>query len=604
MSMSTQKADQLTALIEKSNGELSEQRSQRAQLLEEIAQLEKDIETAKTERAAEHEKYQAEMADIEGAIHDLKLAIETLEETKAGQEGSVALHLDQLHKRVQHVAESLKWARLNEKAEEMRAALSQVKEEPHGYQYHSNGIMATLDKLKDEYLDLKNTTYYAEFERQKAHDQHVLDLTIQIRTKNQAAEELAKAMAALDAQIQDAVAQQEKEIRDRNRYTEALASLTEDCQNKAKKYDETKAYNAAEQQALVKAEDMLVKNGLQAEQGVAAAGAFLQEKPKKAISFLQLNTDNDLNANSAAKQMAAQAQALMVLSNAAHKLKSSNLLVTLYKARVSKDHFVKVRDLIKDMVSRLEDDAREEANQKIACDWGMRKSTKLRDSANANIEDQSGTITQKSAERKNLKAENAQKSKDISDQTNARDELAKLHKETRDNMVATKVAADIGKSSIQFAMQTLRQVFNDGTSFIQASEGHKARAKVANNILSNLEVISASFQRTIDENDASIQQEDREFERDDEELKDGIEDLNDTYKSNENRIATLNAELTDAEEALDEAQDQKASALATLEKLKRQCVDSSETFEQRQAKAKAELESLKEAYQILDSWNE
>jgi len=280
------------------------------------------------------------------------------------------------------------------------------------------------------------------------------------------------------------------------------------------------------------------------------------------------------------------------------------------KARLSKDHFVKVRNLIKDMVARLGQDAEDEATQKGVCDENIKKNVDVRDKENQDIEDSTGKLSKASADKERLSAENVVKSSDIAKTTKAKQELTKLNKIEIDNLVATKVAATIGQQSIQFAIQTLTCIFNPGAaecqvpSFLQTSESHLARQKLASTILDNLQTIESSFQQKIDTSGDTIDSTKTEFDEQIEEYDATIQSLEGKVKENEGSIATLKDDITNAKDELNSSMTEKEEAVSLLEALKAQCVDGEETFEERSAKAKEEIEALKEAYNLLDSWDQ
>merc|ERR1719450_378624 len=64
---------------------------------------------------------------------------------------------------------------------------------------------------------------------------------------------------------------------------------------------------------------------------------------------------------------------------------------------VGKDHFVKVRGLIKDLIAKLEADAESEASQKAFCDENMEKATTDRDEAIGEVETQTANIDEAKA---------------------------------------------------------------------------------------------------------------------------------------------------------------------------------------------------------------
>merc|ERR1719375_145873 len=107
---------------------------------------------------------------------------------------------------------------------------------------------------------------------------------------------------------------------------------------------------------------------------------FLQEDTD--LSFLQ-------KPKSAFLQSRAQRKVILhkmmgYLQKQATSLKSDTLGTLMIQMK--EDHFVKVRGMIKDMISKLEADAAAEGDQKAWCDTEMEKATSKRDENIGNIE--------------------------------------------------------------------------------------------------------------------------------------------------------------------------------------------------------------------------
>merc|ERR1712054_381357 len=62
------------------------------------------------------------------------------------------------------------------------------------------------------------------------------------------------------------------------------------------------------------------------------------------------------------------------------------------------DHFVKVRQVIKDLLAKLDADARAEATTKAYCDKNLKKQTEARDGAKLTIEEKNAGLTTSNAE--------------------------------------------------------------------------------------------------------------------------------------------------------------------------------------------------------------
>merc|ERR1719333_871075 len=102
-----------------------------------------------------------------------------------------------------------------------------------------------------------------------------------------------------------------------------------------------------------------------------------QNLQSHAVSFLQLDDEKS-----------GPAKVLAFLTQKAQILKSPVLSTLALKLEVGegKDHFVKVRSLIKDLIEKLEADAEAEETQKTFCDEKMGEAVDDRDTAIGAIE--------------------------------------------------------------------------------------------------------------------------------------------------------------------------------------------------------------------------
>merc|ERR1719198_2437135 len=141
-----------------------------------------------------------------------------------------------------------------------------------------------------------------------------------------------------------------------------------------------------------------------------AAAPVAKAVKKHLVSFLQTQGQSTEVLQSIAVQ-----KALNFLSKAAEKFKSSALSAAVMRIVASKDHFVKVRGLIKDLLARLEADAESEAEQKSFCDKEMAKAIGNRDKANAGVEECLAKIEKLTTEKKTLTEEIAELTQKVAD---------------------------------------------------------------------------------------------------------------------------------------------------------------------------------------------
>merc|ERR1719156_458303 len=158
---------------------------------------------------------------------------------------------------------------------------------------------------------------------------------------------------------------------------------------------------------------------------------FLQEDTD--LSFLQ-------RPKSAFLQSRAQRKVILhrmmgYLKKQAKSLKSDTLGTLMLQMK--EDHFVKVRGMIKDMISKLEADAAAEGDQKAWCDTEMEKATSSRDENIGNIEGDLAAKTKAESNIAKLKEEIQTLMEEMAELNKSLNEATQLRKkEKADNMKA------------------------------------------------------------------------------------------------------------------------------------------------------------------------
>merc|ERR1719198_1727667 len=195
------------------------------------------------------------------------------------------------------------------------------------------------------------------------------------------------------------------------------------------------------------------------------------------------------------------------------------------QAVMQEDHFVKVRALIKDLIARLQEDAKAEATQKSFCDTEMKKEIDGRDAASLSIEKETATIAKKEALIETLKEEIAQLAEEIAATQKALNEATELRAEQKASNEKTIADAEAGKKDVELAIQILKEFYEpsllqeepqeegytpyeakgsdrygqtvgDAAPEMSYSGDYKGRTDESKGILGLLEVIAADFERT------------------------------------------------------------------------------------------------------------
>jgi len=291
----------------------------------------------------------------------------------------------------------------------------------------------------------------------------------------------------------------------------------------------------------------------------------------------------------------------------------------------AKDHFVKVRQMIKDLIAKLKADAKAEAEQKGFCDKEMMKAITNRDEANMIIEEKTALTSKLTAEAAQLTSDNQGLSAEISENMKAVKEAQEVR--SKENAANEKTLSDstAGEEAVTLAINTLKE-FYEGAALLQTknrytppgagrdgktvgdmapatAEGdYKGNQQASKGILGLMEVILSDFERTIE---TTTQEEDdaqAEFDKFESETSADTGAKEDEISTKKDRLAAIDDTLMTTEGEHNDATTQLSDAKASLEKLKPMCVSATETYEERVAKREAEIEALKEAMQIFIDW--
>jgi hypothetical protein len=315
--------------------------------------------------------------------------------------------------------------------------------------------------------------------------------------------------------------------------------------------------------------------------------------------------------------------------------------------RPADDPFVKVRQLMKDLIARLQADALAEASHKEFCDEGISKAVGERDEAVGESEGLDKDKTIKTAEASQLSMDIATLSKQIADNKKGLMEATELRAAESAENAKTVSEAEAGLAAVKEAIAILKEFYEgalpiapallqtgkSGAAQLPSDSGlreDELRFKSTNSdrtgktvadyapdvfdadyhgsqeaskgIIGTLQVIEADFERTISATEEAESQAEGSFNtfKTENEADTAAKDTEKNGKegtltvTNE-KILTLQSELSDSTKAHD-------LSLKSLEALRADCIEKEETYEERVAKREQEIEALKEAHAILEDW--
>jgi len=339
-----------------------------------------------------------------------------------------------------------------------------------------------------------------------------------------------------------------------------------------------------------------------------------------AVSFVQIN---NVKFEQSRKAVVVQ-KVIDLLHGAAGRSGSSTLANAAMRVKMSEDHFVKVRALIKDLIAKLEADAKAEADQKSICDKGMKAAIKDRDEANANIELASAKITSLSAKIEELKSNINQLNADIAAAKKALLEATELRNEDKEDHSTTVSMSEEAIESVKLAMGLLQDFYKKALLaqtgkytppnadrsgktvgdlapevFDDNYHGSQSESK---GIIGILEVILSDFERTKKTTESDEKESKEAFEQLEKETNDDIEKKEGSIKKKEGELSDAKSDLIEQQSALSDAQELLESSKGKLESLEVMCVKGEETWEERKKKREDEIEALKTALETLENW--
>merc|ERR1719463_344697 len=265
--------------------------------------------------------------------------------------------------------------------------------------------------------------------------------------------------------------------------------------------------------------------------------------------------------------------------------------------------------MIKDLITKLLEEANEEAEHKGWCDTELstneqtrKEKTSAVETLHAEIDELGASIAKLTQEITDLTAEVAESDKAVAEATAIREKEKATNTETISD-------AQEAQTAVAQAVSVLKEFYEkaaEATSLIQKQEPEIFDAPYTGmqsengGIVGMLEVIQSNFARLETDTKASEDEAQRVFDQFSSESavnraansKD-VEHKTTKKTNQESALTAKKADLEGTQKELDAAQ-------AYYDKLKPSCVDAGVSYEDRVARRKEEIESLQEALRILN----
>jgi len=606
--------DEAKRQIEQLTADIQKAKSDSKVLGEEIATLDGQINGWAADKTASQEQRASELKDFNAVSQDYSESIDALGRAIGVLQAKTA---DTKQEALIQLASS---KLVPSEAKRVINAFLQVSDEPdflsrsgpkaNAYEFQSGGVIELLKGLEKKFVAEKRGVEKEETNAKHASQMLIQELTDQIDAATDESTSKQALRGKRNEKAAEATGDREETQNALNEDTKYLKDLRQECQQKSFDYEKRQVLRKEELVALNKAVEILSS-------GDVSGNADKHLPALVATSFLQMGTDSAYAQMHLGREPTQESKkkekVAAFLNNRAMKTQSQ--VLSLVASKVSDDPFENVKKLIRDMVTRLMEEANEEATHKGFCDTELAANKQTRDQKTEEVNKLRARADALKANIGQLSNQIQNLGQAIGDITKAvREATAQRQEEKAKNQV-TIADAQAGQKAVARALQVLRDFYGQASSATSFAQGtakgpaddapatfgtaYQGQQASTTGVIGLIEVIESDFARLESETQASEDQAEEDFKRfsndsaEDKAVKEAeLEHKTQKRQRKESDLASTNKDLAGNQEEL-------AAAEEYYDKLKPSCVDAGVSHEERVARREEEIETLKEALEIL-----
>jgi hypothetical protein len=552
----------------------------------------RELERAEYDRV--HQDYSESVGAIEKAVAVLKK--QAYDREQAGDKSLLqkVMSLDKVPQASKQAIEVF----LSRDAEELSL---EAAPEALGYEFQSGGVIDMLEKLKDKFIDERSAMEKAEISKHHAYDLLQQDLQASIATS----EATISAKGQTKAKDLQLLAKYQGNFEDvtstRSDDSTYLADVTSSCTQKSNDFESRQTLRAGEIDAVEKAIAILSSDEVAK---ISGKSSMLQAS--KGISLAQLRNGND-------KAPTNQLRMAAYLNGQSKRIGSR--VLSMVAVRATEDPFLKVKNMLRDLITRLEEQAGEEASHKAWCDTELAENEQVRttrtasvDNMKSEIEELTASIAKGGADITQLTIQSAELDENIAKETAMRVEAKAENEATiqdaKDAQTAVARAVlvlkefyDKAKAAALFQTQKSKQI---PTAPAFGETPYEGMGAANGGVVHLLEVVQADFARLESDTAASeVSQVEAHNKFMTESATTKAQKKSDIAHKNSEKLREQQSLLDRQNDLLSEDKELD-TAIDYFEKLKPSCLDAGMSFEERVARRQEEIQSLQEALKILN----
>lgn len=583
---------ELQAAIQQGTASIGSLQAKVEQLASDLSVDEADLKAATEIRAKEGSSFETQQKELVEIIGTLQRAIGILER-EMHKKGSAALvQLKSAGTIAQALSVLVDSSMLTTAdASRLTALVQSSTDEDDGpgapaaaaYEGHSGGIVQVLTDLLDKAEDQLQATRNKETQDLHAFEMLQQSLKDEIKFGNKEMAEAKQSSAAASEQKATAAGELDMTSKELTSDTKALDDMHHECMTKAEDFEAETKSRGEELNAIAAAKKVL-------QEGVGGASDLSYGLNQ--VSFIQ-----SFSAIHSSVGLA-QFEAMRLIRDLARKEHSPELAQLAARmssairtsSEAGQEPFAKVKQLIQDLVERLEKEAGADATQKAFCDKELAESNEKKSDKTTDLEKLSTHIDSMSAKSAQLKEEVAMLQNGLSELSKSQAEMDKLRSLEKEAFAKNKADMDQGLEAVKMALKILSEYYAKDSAADGAGAG----------IIGLLEVVESDFTKGLAEMSAT---EENAQDRYDAQSKENAIDR----ATKEQDVQYKTRESTSLDQATSEATSDRAGVQAELDavleylrKIEEQCIVKAESYEERKARFDAELAGLREALRVLE----
>jgi len=594
ISTGNDKIDQLNADIQKASADVMQLSKDIAGLDSDVATWTQDHTDATRVRDTEHADFQATHADYTDAIGAVDRALKTLNaspgtallQARESLSKMTELTLVPVHARKAIMA-FLQSGPNNALLQDAEALMNnQPQASVKNYEGSSSGVIQMVEGLGAKFDDERSELEKKEANNRHAYDMLSQDLTSQIangkderesKTARKAGREQDHAAAEGDLADTTATLKEDEKF---------LADLTAESEQKTSDFGQRQETRAGEIEALGKAIEIMSSDS------IGGGSQHLPSLVQKKVSLAQLRVNNN-----------SPLQGSVANFLRSHAERSHSRILSFVATKVRDDPFGKVTKMIRDMITKLTEEANEEAEHKGFCDAEMSTNKATRDAKTEESDTLKAEIDQLTADIAKLAQDIADLSDAIASLDGAVSEASSLRAAEKTKNTATIADAKAATAATTRALAVLKAFYAKAAEATALTQVHAntpyTGSSASGGVVSMLEVIQSDFERLDSETASSEAQAASSHAQFTADSAEDREQKSTDLKHKENTKTQKESSLASASKNLGQVREELNAAYDYYEKLKPSCVDAGVSYAERVAWREEEIESLKEALKML-----